>query len=140
MSETQSWQDMSDDELLFLHSQGKLPQEAEQAIGSEQLRTVVAWDGMMGERPPLFPTPAKPAGPDYASMSNDDLRAILSARGLDVGGNKAKMVARLEASDAPADEDDEDDDAEASDEDEDDAGGEEPTEEPKAKSKSKKKD
>lgn len=37
---------------------------------------------------------------DYQSMTNEDLRGELAARGLDVSGKKADMVQRLEEDDA----------------------------------------
>ena len=37
---------------------------------------------------------------DYNALTNDDLRAELSTRGLPVDGKKSDMVARLEAHDA----------------------------------------
>ena len=110
MSKTANWEEMSDDELLYLHSLGTLPAEAERAIGEQQLLLVVAWDGASGPRPPLRPEPSKAAGPDYESMTNEDLRAILAGRGLEVMGKKEKLVARLQESDAGT-EDDEDDEA-----------------------------
>lgn len=36
---------------------------------------------------------------DYSTMTNDQLRAELSGRGLDVTGNKAELIARLEEND-----------------------------------------
>lgn len=89
---------MSDDELLGLHAVGKLPPEAEKAIGKEHLRMVVAWDGANGERPPLF-IEEEDDGPQYNSLTNDMLRHLLAGRGLDVGGKKAAMIARLQADD-----------------------------------------
>jgi hypothetical protein len=124
-----TWQDMSDDELLTLHSKDQLPPEAERAIGKEHLRQVVAWDGANGERPKLFPEVAE-EGPNYHSLTNKDLVNLLSARGLDVSGNKAKMIARLQADDETEDEEDDDEASEDEDEDDDDKGEPE-KEEPK---------
>ena len=41
-----------------------------------------------------------PAADDYASMTNADLQAELSSRGLPTSGTKAELVARLEADDS----------------------------------------
>lgn len=37
---------------------------------------------------------------DYTGMKVDELRLLLTERGLDTGGNKAELVRRLEAHDA----------------------------------------
>ena len=150
-----TWQDMSDDELLGLANHGKLPKEAERAIGKEHLRMVVAWDGLHGERPPLFPE-VEEEGPQYNSLTNDMLRHLLAGRGLDVGGKKVAMVARLQADDLAteqgkpalppevADEvitegDENESDDEDDDEDDEDDASEAKDEAPKAKAKAKKK-
>ncbi len=46
--------------------------------------------------------------PDYDSMKNDDLKALLSARDLPVSGKHAELVERLEEDDASADDDGDD--------------------------------
>lgn len=40
------------------------------------------------------------ADADYASMKNEDLRALLDKRGLDSDGNKADLIARLKDDDS----------------------------------------
>jgi hypothetical protein len=54
-----------------------------------------------GPDAPSEPTSA-PTDPSYGSMKVDALRALLTSRELETTGNKAELVARLEAADAAA--------------------------------------
>ena len=50
-------------------------------------------------------TPVGEEGPtDYESLTVEELKALLRARGLDVKGNKAELVARLIEADTPSEE------------------------------------
>ena len=49
---------------------------------------------------PAPPAAAPPAGNDYAKQTVPELKALLKARGLKVGGKKADLVDRLAEADA----------------------------------------
>jgi len=48
--------------------------------------------------------PVEVAEPDYESMTVDELKALLRARGLSVAGAKANLIARLIEADTPSEE------------------------------------
>lgn len=51
-----------------------------------------------------FPEQTKENETDYESMTVDELKALLRARGLSVTGTKAELIARLTEADTPSEE------------------------------------
>lgn len=89
MTDPSKW---TQEDKQYLSDRGRLPEDMALDMGAKTMADI-------GEQ-----SPSTRRNTDYQSMTNDQLRSELAARGLETGGNKGALVGRLVEDDLPLDE------------------------------------
>lgn len=113
------YENLTVEDLQYLADRQWLVAEGDH-LGHETSKAVAAWreDGTVPEAAGGDDDNDGDEGIEYKDATNEQLKAELKSRGLEVSGKKDELIARLEADDAAnADDDDEEADADADEED-----------------------